>query len=216
MATGDGGSACDPPENAQNVNSLLGKLIRIKPGKHGGYSIPKDNPFAKGPGADEIYSYGLRNPFRFSFDKQTGTIAIGDVGQNTYEEIDYLSVKDALGANFGWDAYEGNEPLDLSGCPSDTSTPLPPDPVFPIHVYGHSGGDFSGCAITGGLVVRDPPAEVARRALHLLRLLQRRVAQPRPEGERRHRRGLGRPLGRLADVIHRGPRPPGLHQLAER
>ena len=156
MGTGDGGSACDPPENAQNTDSLLGKLLRIKPGRHGGYSIPGDNPFAKGPGADEIYAYGLRNPFRFSFDPKTGTIAIGDVGQNVYEEIDYLSVEDALGANFGWDAFEGNERLDLSGCPSDTSTPPPPDPVFPIHVYAHSGGDFSGCAIIGGLVVRDP------------------------------------------------------------
>ena len=156
MGTGDGGSACDPPENAQNTDSLLGKLLRIKPGKHGGYSIPKDNPFATGPGADEIYAYGLRNPFRFSFDRKTGTIAIGDVGQGAFEEIDYLPVKDARGANFGWDAYEGNEPLDLSGCPSDTKTPLPPNPVFPIHVYGHSGGDFSGCAIIGGPVVRDP------------------------------------------------------------
>lgn len=156
MGTGDGGSACDPPENAQNTDSLLGKLLRIKPGRHGGYSIPKGNPFAKGPGAKEIYAYGLRNPFRFSFDDKTGTIAIGDVGQGAFEEVDYLSTKDARGANFGWNAYEGNQPLGLGGCPSDTSTPLPRDPVFPIYVYGHSGGDFSGCAIIGGLVVRDP------------------------------------------------------------
>ncbi len=156
LGTGDGGSACDPPENAQNTGSLLGKLLRIKPGKRGGYSIPRGNPFTKGPGANEIYAYGLRNPFRFSFDDKTGTIAIGDVGQGSFEEVDYLSIKDARGANFGWDAYEGNQPLDPRVCPSDTSTPLPPDPVFPIYVYGHSGGDFSGCAIIGGLVVRDP------------------------------------------------------------
>lgn len=152
MATGDGGSSCDPPENAQNKDVLLGKMLRITPGKHGGYSIPKDNPFVKRPGADEIYAYGLRNPFRFSFDEGTGTIAIGDVGQSTAEEIDYLKVKAARGANFGWDAYEGDEPL---VCAGEDLTPLPPNPVFPIHEYGHSGGDFSGCAITGGLVVRD-------------------------------------------------------------
>ncbi len=96
FGTGDGGSGGDPPNNAQNKDVLLGKLLRIDPRSSGGkpYSVPADNPFVGKPGRDEIYSYGLRNPFRFSFDTAHGQprIAIGDVGQNQFEELDYTTV----------------------------------------------------------------------------------------------------------------------------
>jgi Glucose / Sorbosone dehydrogenase len=96
FGTGDGGSAGDPPNNAQNKNSLLGKLLRIDPRPSNGrpYTVPADNPFVSKPGRDEIYSYGLRNPYRFSFDTTTAAqprIAIADVGQNRYEELDYTT-----------------------------------------------------------------------------------------------------------------------------
>ena len=94
FATGDGGSGGDPDENAQNLDSLLGKLIRIDPRRSGSqpYSVPGSNPFVGAPGRDEIYAYGLRNPYRFSFDRPSGHLVIGDVGQDTWEEIDYLPV----------------------------------------------------------------------------------------------------------------------------
>ena len=156
IGTGDGGSGCDPDENAQNADSLLGKLLRIDPRRSGGYSIPDGNPLVDAPGADEIYSLGLRNPYRFSFDGPTGTIAIGDVGQNALEEIDYVELTRAAGANFGWDALEGTEPP--AGCTNidPVPTPVPAGAVGPIHQYGHSGEGYTGCAVIGGPVVRDP------------------------------------------------------------
>ncbi len=155
FGTGDGGSGGDPPNNAQNRNSLLGKLLRIDPRASGGrpYSIPPSNPFVGKPGRDEIYSYGLRNPFRFSFDRHRGRaprIAIADVGQDRFEELDYTTVAAANGANFGWDALEGFAPYtgDNSG------TPNPGGTVKPIFAYSHDRGGGS-CAIIGGYVVRD-------------------------------------------------------------
>ena len=146
------------PENAQNTDVLLGKLLRIAPG-HGSYSIPPDNPFVGGPGADEVYSYGFRNPWRFSIDEQSGRIAIGDVGQSAWEEINITSLDAARGANFGWDAYEGYVPLELpAGCFGDTPTPLPPDPIFPVTTFPHASEDpneYIGCAVIGGVIVRD-------------------------------------------------------------
>lgn len=154
FGTGDGGSGGDPPNNAQNKNVLLGKLLRIDPRPSGGqpYSVPGSNPFVGKPGRDEIYSYGLRNPFRFSFDTVTGgqpRIAIGDVGQNKIEEIDYTTVGRANGANFGWDAFEGFAPYteDSGG------TPDPGGTVKPILAYPHSRG--GSCSVTGGYVVAD-------------------------------------------------------------
>ncbi|HEX5983223.1 MAG TPA: PQQ-dependent sugar dehydrogenase [Solirubrobacterales bacterium] len=154
FATGDGGSGGDPPNNAQNKDILLGKLLRIDPRQSGDrpYSIPASNPFVGKPGRDEIYSYGLRNPFRFSFDTTRGKprIAIGDVGQNRFEELDYLTVGRANGANFGWDAFEGFSKYDEES----GDTPDPGGTVKPIFVYGRSRGGGS-CTIIGGYVVRD-------------------------------------------------------------
>jgi glucose/arabinose dehydrogenase len=154
FGTGDGGSAGDPPNNAQNKDVLLGKLLRIDPRSSGEepYTVPADNPFVGKPGRDEIYSYGLRNPFRFSFDTTHAQprIAIGDVGQNDLEELDYLTVGRAGGANFGWDAFEGFSKYD----DGESGTADPGGTVKPIFAYPHSRA--GSCSITGGYVVRDP------------------------------------------------------------
>ena len=150
IGTGDGGGAFDQhpgPGNAQNLGSLLGKILRIDPRASGGrpYTVPRTNPFVGRAGVlPEIYAYGLRNPWRFSFDRRTGAFVVGDVGQNLIEEIDYEPAGQARGANFGWRPWEGrrrtfNEPA--------------PARVFPIIERTHASGF---CSITGGYVVRDP------------------------------------------------------------
>jgi glucose/arabinose dehydrogenase len=154
FGTGDGGSGGDPPNNAQNLDVLLGKLLRIDPRPAGGkpYSVPSSNPFVGKAGRDEIYSYGLRNPFRFSFDTVSAArprIVIGDVGQDEFEEVDYTGIGAAAGANFGWDAFEG----DHKYTGSESGTPDPGGTVKPIFAYPHSRG--GSCSITGGYVVRD-------------------------------------------------------------
>ncbi|HEU4738428.1 MAG TPA: PQQ-dependent sugar dehydrogenase [Solirubrobacterales bacterium] len=154
FGTGDGGSGGDPPNNAQNRDVLLGKLLRIDPRASGGkpYSVPSSNPFVGKSGRDEIYSLGLRNPFRFSFDTTHGQprIAIGDVGQNQFEEVDYTTVARAKGANFGWDALEGFDTYE----DENSGTPDPGGTVKPIFAYPHSRG--GSCSIIGGYVVQDP------------------------------------------------------------
>jgi glucose/arabinose dehydrogenase len=155
FGTGDGGSGGDPPNNAQNKEVLLGKLLRIDPRASGGkpYTVPSSNPFVGRPGRDEIYSYGLRNPFRFSFDTVSSSqprIAIGDVGQNRFEELDYTTVAAASGANFGWDAFEGDSIYEEE----NSGTPDPGGTTKPIFVYSHDRGGGS-CSIIGGYVVAD-------------------------------------------------------------
>jgi glucose/arabinose dehydrogenase len=154
FGTGDGGSGGDPPNNAQNKDVLLGKLLRIDPRPSDGqpYSVPSSNPFVGKPGRDEIYSYGLRNPFRFSFDTVSAKqprIAIGDVGQNEFEELDYTTLAAAGGANFGWDALEGFAPY----TDESSGTADPGGTTKPIFAYPHSRG--GSCSIIGGYVVRD-------------------------------------------------------------
>jgi hypothetical protein len=151
VGTGDGGGAGDRPDNAQSADSLLGKLLRIDPRAQGGqpYSSPASNPFAGGPGRDEIYSYGLRNPFRFSFDPRRAgepRIVIGDVGQERFEEIDYETLAAARGANFGWNDFEGFAPFAGAHPPTGSGA------LKPIKVYALGGGN---CALIGGYVVRD-------------------------------------------------------------
>jgi glucose/arabinose dehydrogenase len=162
FGTGDGGSGGDPPNNAQNKDVLLGKLLRIDPRPAGGkpYMAPADNPFVGKPGRDEIYSYGLRNPFRFSFDTTTSKqprLAIADVGQNEFEELDYTTVASANGANFGWDALEGFSKY----TEENSGTPNPGGTVKPIFAYSHARGHGS-CSIIGGYVVRDPRLSALR------------------------------------------------------
>lgn len=145
LGSGDGGSAGDPHGNAQNKSILLGKLLRIDPRRKGGYSVPKSNPFAKGKGKPEIYATGLRNPFRFSFDSKTKDIWIGDVGQDSWEEIDHVSAQKLRGANFGWDRFEGDHVFE-----GDGTKPAHYEP--PVLELSHDGGY---CAVIGGYVVRD-------------------------------------------------------------
>jgi glucose/arabinose dehydrogenase len=147
VGTGDGGGAGDTRGNAQNRDVLLGKLLRIKPGRKGGHSSPQSNPFAAGPGRDEIYSLGLRNPYRFSFDRKTGDLWIGDVGQDRWEEIDHESLAQANGANFGWNLLEGNH-----GFEGDPNNP-PANYRPPVLEYSSAG---RLCTVIGGYVARDP------------------------------------------------------------
>jgi glucose/arabinose dehydrogenase len=162
--TGDGGGGGDPKENAQDRGSLLGKLLRINPSgrRSGDYSTPPSNPFDGRKGRDEIYATGLRNPFRFSFDPPTGRIAIGDVGQFRFEEIDIENEKSLRGANFGWDYFEGFHRHDT---PGDNEAPRPNRKAYqrPVHEYPHSQGNV----VTGGVVVRDPAlTELERRYVY--------------------------------------------------
>ncbi len=159
IGVGDGGSGGDPDDNAQNRASLLGKLLRIDPRQSGGasYTSPGDNPFVGVAGArPEVWAYGLRNPFRFSFDRQDGDLLVGDVGQNRLEEIDYhaRTQGSGRGRNFGWNLCEGNllYPINEAGCPLTGG-----DYVGPIHVYDSRP---SPCrSVTGGYVVRDSSLE---------------------------------------------------------
>jgi glucose/arabinose dehydrogenase len=147
---------------AQMKDSLLGKILRIAPKAGGGYRTPHSNPYAGRAGKNEIFSRGLRNPFRFSFDAKSGDIWIGDVGQSAWEEIDHATLHDANGANFGWNVYEGPDPCGACGFPP--GTPPPPNYEPPVHAYSHPGGPGSehGSVIIGGYVARDPklPASV--------------------------------------------------------
>ncbi|MDR7134751.1 glucose/arabinose dehydrogenase [Lysobacter niastensis] len=149
IAVGDGGGSGDPNNNAQNTNSLLGKILRIDPASDAfpsdptrDYAIPAGNPFAAGGGAPEVWAYGLRNPFRNSFDPQTGNLFIGDVGQNAVEEIDLMRPGDA-GANFGWPILEGTAPF--RGGSTAGLTP-------PVAEYRHGSGDRQGNTVIGGHV----------------------------------------------------------------
>ena len=140
IGMGDGGSGGDPQNYSQNTESLLGKMLRINVNS-GAYSIPETNPYG-----DEIWSVGLRNPWKFSFDSLNGDLWIADVGQNEFEEINMVQNNPA-NINYGWRCYEGNEPYNLSGCPDEGLT-------FPVSTYSHyNSGDFK-CSITGGYVYR--------------------------------------------------------------
>lgn len=144
ISTGDGGSSNDPNNNSQNKNSLLGKMLRINVNSTANYEIPADNPFVGVAGADEIWSYGLRNAWKFSFDLSTSNVLIADVGQGQFEEINKIPISTA-GVNYGWRCYEGNANNILTGCAAMNTM------TFPLAVYDHSGGK---CSITGGYVYR--------------------------------------------------------------
>ena len=143
IGMGDGGSQGDPLGNGQSLQTLLGKILRIDVDNKQPYGIPADNPFANGGGLPEIWAYGLRNPWRFSFDKLTGDLYIGDVGQDEWEEIDFLPVGSPGGANFGWRFYEGTHSY-------RDSPPAGVQFVMPVAEYSHTLGD----AVIGGNVYR--------------------------------------------------------------
>lgn len=148
ISRGDGNGAIggDPAGNGQSLDDLLGSLLRIDVSGATGYAIPADNPYVNDPAVpDEVYSYGLRNPWRFSFDRANGNLYIADVGQGQVEEVDITTVAGASAANFGWNIMEGDQCFEPAvGC---NTTGL----VLPVHTYTHANGH---CAITGGYVYR--------------------------------------------------------------
>lgn len=144
LGLGDGGAGGDPNGNGQNPSTLLGAILRLDVGEPGGYAIPADNPFADGSGgAPEVYLYGLRNPWRFSFDHETGALWIADVGQNAFEEINRLDPLADAGANLGWNVMEGAHCFADANCSSEGL-------VLPVAEYGRD----LGCSVTGGHVYR--------------------------------------------------------------
>ena len=144
VGLGDGGSGGDPWGNGQNRNALLGKLLRLDVNHGDPYGIPPDNPWPSGGDArGEIWAYGLRNPWRFSFDRATGDLYIADVGQNQYEEIDLQPAGSKGGQNYGWNVREGLHCYRGNSCELDGA-------IDPIAEYGHG----EGCSITGGYVYR--------------------------------------------------------------
>ncbi len=144
IGTGDGGLANDPHENAQNPAALLGKMLRISVDFGEPYTVPADNPFVNDPAfRPEVWALGLRNPWRFSFDRLTGDMFIADVGQNKYEEINFEAAGSPGGLNFGWDVMEGFHCFQADTCRQDGLT-------LPVAEYDHS----LGCSVTGGYVYR--------------------------------------------------------------
>jgi glucose/arabinose dehydrogenase len=161
IASGDGGSQGDPQNNAQNNLRLLGKLLRIDVDDTVGsgpdcdisgnqnYTIPPGNAFADGvggAGCDEVWAKGLRNPWRFSFDREAGDLWVADVGQNAFEEVNYTPVGTGAASNYGWRCFEANAPFNTAGCPPSGQL------TFPVHAFAHSDGD--NCSVTGGYVYR--------------------------------------------------------------
>jgi glucose/arabinose dehydrogenase len=154
IGTGDGGGGGDPSGNGQKLGALLGKLLRLDvdhASDGSGYAIPADNPFVGQTGAQpEIWAYGLRNPYMFSFDRATGDLWIADVGQNKWEEVDRATVADGLGrgANYGWNVMEG------AHCYSPASGCKTAGKVLPLAEYSHGSADSIGCSIIGAFVYR--------------------------------------------------------------
>ncbi|MEX2421143.1 MAG: PQQ-dependent sugar dehydrogenase, partial [Actinomycetota bacterium] len=185
VGLGDGGSGGDPNGNGQSLETLLGKMLRIAPRPFGdeSYGIPSDNPFV---GRDdvrpEIWAYGLRNPWRYSFDRETGDLWISDVGQSAREEIDVEPAGSAGGLNFGWNLFEGTLPYE--GRSDDDQT------VSPVYEYPNGSG---GCAVTGGYVYRGAEipelvgayvfGDFCRGSLEAFVLRDGEAAQQRPLGQ---------------------------------
>jgi glucose/arabinose dehydrogenase len=147
VGMGDGGSGGDPGNRAQNLDSLLGKMLRIDVNDGGStYSIPASNPFVGIAGRDEIWEYGFRNPWKFSFDKLTGDLWIADVGQDSYEEINFQDHNSTGGENYGWRCYEGNHTYNTTGCGNISNYKFP--------VLEISQAATSACSVIGGYVYR--------------------------------------------------------------
>jgi glucose/arabinose dehydrogenase len=158
ISTGDGGGGGDPEQTAQDLNRLLGKMLRIdvdNPSEGRAYGIPSGNPFASGGGAPEVFMYGLRNPWRWSFDAETDRIYIGDVGQGAIEEVDVIDLDDAAGADFGWSVCEGHRGYPIGQGENGCDAPAAPRhlPVYE-QIRGEGGGDSNWISVIGGAVYR--------------------------------------------------------------
>ncbi len=189
FGTGDGGGGGDPAGNAQNRGSLLGKLIRIDPRRSGrrAYTVPRSNPFVGRAGRNEIFSLGLRNPFRWSFDRTSSKrkvrIAIGDVGQDAFEEINYVNLSRARGGNFGWNRWEGSRPYEGGGAGTikpSIALPHPPN-----------------CSVIGGIVVRDRRLPALRGRYIFTDFCNSRILSFKPHLGR----ASGRPTGLRIDGV---------------
>ncbi len=195
VGTGDGVNDGDSPGNGQNTDTLLGKILRVDvDGRTDGlpYGIPSDNPYASGGGRPEIYSYGLRNPWRFSFDRARGDIWIGDVGEADLEEVNYRPKGRARGVNFGWNAFEGRSSFKGAGAVRGAT------PVGPVAQYSHR----VGCSITGGYVYRGTRAKALVGRYVYADYCSGRVwsmrAGPKPGGVREETGRLGVTLSGVA------------------
>lgn len=189
ISLGDGGSGGDPQGNGQDTDTLLGSLLRIDPRSQDGqpYGIPDDNPFLGRDGRDEIWAYGLRNPWRFSFDRETDDLWIGDVGQNSWEEVDFEPAGASGGRNYGWNRLEGRHRFE--GSP-------PPEHVLPIYEYPLEGGN---CSVTGGYVYRGSRIPELRGAYVFADFCDGRIrALTQEDGELVDHRFLGPRIGNLA------------------
>ena len=144
MGLGDGGSAGDPLDTGQNPSDWFGSILRIAVNGDGTYAVPEDNPSSTREGfAPEVWSYGLRNPYRFSFDSATGDMYIADVGQNIWEEINFQPAESTGGENYGWSDYEASAAYNANAVPADMT--------YPVAEYRHDAGR---CSVTGGYVYR--------------------------------------------------------------
>lgn len=198
IGMGDGGSGGDPDRNGLDLTTLLGKLLRIDPEPSDGqpYSIPADNPYAEdGEARPEIYSSGLRNPWRFSFDQGSGLLTIGDVGQDSEEELDAVGLEEAAGSNFGWSAFEGNTPFNEDQ-PVEGEAAAAGRTIEPALIRTHEEGY---CSITGGLIVRDEnlPSLYGRYIYGDLCQTELRSFVPRDGQPAEGDRGLGVDVSRL-------------------
>jgi glucose/arabinose dehydrogenase len=195
IGLGDGGSGGDPQGNGQSLSALLGKMLRIDPRPTDGrrYGIPSDNPFVERAEArSEIWAYGLRNPWRYSFDRETGDLWIGDVGQSSWEEVDVQPSGSSGGENYGWNRMEGDHAYD-GGDP-------PPDVVRPVFEYSHDGG---GCTVVGGYVYRGEAVPALVGAYVFADLCLGRLEAIRVEG------------GRVTDHRVLGPVVPNVSSFGE-
>ncbi len=160
IGNGDGGAGNDPNKRGQDLSVLLGKILRIDVSPATGYQVPEDNPFVNRAGAKpEIWAYGVRNPWRCSFDRVTGDFWIGDVGQNHWEEINFMPAGKGSGANYGWRLREGAIATPANGVGGDAPTGT----IEPVYVYKHGGSDDQGMSVTGGYVYHGPIKELQNR-----------------------------------------------------
>jgi glucose/arabinose dehydrogenase len=160
IGNGDGGAGNDPENSGQSMDTLLGKILRIDVSSATGYQIPSDNPFVNTKDVKpEIWAYGVRNPWRCSFDRETGDLWIGDVGQNKWEEINFMPKGKASGANFGWRLREADQ--ETPG--KDIGGPVPKGAIDPVYSYDHGNKDNEGLSVTGGYVYRGPIQEIQGR-----------------------------------------------------
>jgi glucose/arabinose dehydrogenase len=176
ISLGDGGGSGDPTNSGQTRTTLLGKILRIDVDNGDPYSIPDSNPFAfEDFTLDEIWALGLRNPWRFSFDRETGDLWIADVGQNAFEEINFQPADSPGGENYGWRCYEGDAVFNTSDCPPMSEL------TFPVHTYPHVGSFCAG-SVTGGYVYRGSAFPAMRGAYIYADFCKGQIWSLRPDG----------------------------------